>query len=106
VDDTAVGAGQGGQDATCPDIPDPPPPAPGELPATAVEFVVTPQSADSKLRRAFYTCVRGTGVDGRNQEIIVRIRGNVAGRPGYVRTAKLIIPMEIRVITRGVFGKE
>jgi prepilin-type N-terminal cleavage/methylation domain-containing protein len=83
------------------------------LPATVTNqaYVLTPTVAQ---RRGFYTCVNvslgGTPlaptVNQPNQEVVVYINGNAAGRGGIPRdTGNLVIPMETRVLTRGALNK-
>ncbi len=54
----------------------------------------------------FYACVRGADVSTLNQEVIVRLRGNIAGQPGIPRDSDgTPITMETRVLTRGVIER-
>jgi prepilin-type N-terminal cleavage/methylation domain-containing protein len=60
--------------------------------------------------RGFYICVKGATDQGAlNQEVILRIQGEAANRPGipdFNPTRPLIsVPMEMRVMTRGVLNK-
>jgi prepilin-type N-terminal cleavage/methylation domain-containing protein len=56
---------------------------------------------------SFYACVRGSDNSTVNQEVIVRINGSAAGRPG-IKLTEAVTPtaMEARVMTRGVLGKQ
>ncbi|NDJ16269.1 PilW family protein [Myxacorys almedinensis] len=66
------------------------------------DYTVTPASASA---RGFYVCVKGAESNGKlNQEVIIRIQGNVAGRPG-ASNANIPLPIETRVLTRGVLNK-
>jgi prepilin-type N-terminal cleavage/methylation domain-containing protein len=59
-----------------------------------------------RARRSIYTCIRGGASAGLNQEVIVRLQANAAGRPGVPRIgSSLPITMETRVLTRGVLNK-
>ncbi|WP_415354691.1 hypothetical protein [Leptolyngbya sp. FACHB-1624] len=58
----------------------------------------------------FYVYVKGTENKGAlNQEVVIRIQGDAAGRPGVagVNLARPVIPisLETRVLTRGVTDK-
>jgi hypothetical protein len=83
---------------------------------TAKKFRPNQTIADG--RRGFYTCINvtkqssGVGEPIKptakqpNQEVVVYINGNAAGRSGIPRdTGNLIIPMETRVLTRGALNK-
>jgi prepilin-type N-terminal cleavage/methylation domain-containing protein len=75
---------------------------------TAPKFEVTPPPAlatGTKARRSFYACVRGGSSAGLNQEVIVRLQANAAGRPGIPKQGSLPITMEARILTRGVLNK-
>jgi prepilin-type N-terminal cleavage/methylation domain-containing protein len=75
---------------------------------TTPTFEVTPPVAlatGAKARRSFYACVRGGASAGLNQEVIVRLQANAAGRPGIPKQGSLPITMESRVMTRGVLNK-
>lgn len=80
-------------------------PAPATNPLT--DYVLTPTDATARGFRGFYVCVKGSSSNGTlNQEVIVRIQGNAAGRPGIPRNrANVSIPMETRVLVRGVLNK-
>jgi prepilin-type N-terminal cleavage/methylation domain-containing protein len=72
------------------------------------KFEVTPPAGlatGAKARRSFYACVRGGASAGLNQEVIVRLQANAAGRPGIPKQGSLPITMESRVMTRGVLNK-
>lgn len=92
VDQTGV-VDAGGSDSLCPN------------PST--DYVITPDQALANRNRGFYVCVKGASNDRKlNQEVVVRIQGNAAGRPGLTRSgASVAIPMETRVLTRGVYNK-
>lgn len=104
MDDT-VGSNVG----SCPSSPPPPAPAP-TAPAVVPqdEFTLSPTPAlasGNREKRGFYACVRGTGAS-LNQEVIVRLQANAAGRPGVPKVgSSLPITMETRVLTRGVLNK-
>lgn len=81
--------------------------------ASSPPFVLTPRVGG--VARGLYACVR-TGTTANptqflgaqsnlNQEVAVFIRGNAAGRPGIPANGSLLIPMETRVLTRGVLNK-
>jgi prepilin-type N-terminal cleavage/methylation domain-containing protein len=76
-------------------------------PAPAADYVITPTTATASGFRGFYVCVKGAISNGTlNQEVVVRIQGNAAGRPGIPRDrASVPIPMETRVLVRGVLNK-
>jgi hypothetical protein len=57
------------------------------------------------VRRGFYACVRGADNANLNQEVLIRIRADAVGRAGLPIYGRLLLPMETRVMTRGVFGK-
>jgi prepilin-type N-terminal cleavage/methylation domain-containing protein len=88
-----------GTDASCPINPTDP---------SIVDYVMTPDKSSfgaTPARRGFYVCVKGASNNGNlNQEVVVRIQGNVAGRPG-MSSANIPIPLETRVLTRGVLNK-
>jgi prepilin-type N-terminal cleavage/methylation domain-containing protein len=56
-------------------------------------------------RTVFYACVRGSGGANLNQEVLLRVRANGAGRGGVPIDRDLPLTMETRVLTRGVLGK-
>jgi prepilin-type N-terminal cleavage/methylation domain-containing protein len=77
-------------------------------------YIPTPNNP-AVTRRGFYTCINvTTEVSGTiksnqtNQEVVVYINGNAAGKPGIPRDSnvQLTIPMETRVLTRGALKKE
>jgi prepilin-type N-terminal cleavage/methylation domain-containing protein len=89
------------------------PVAPGVRPdgADPAAFIPTPDPAggyaSAVARNIFYACVRGSGGGNLNQEVLVRIRANAAGRAGLdVNQADIPLTMETRVLTRGVVGKD
>lgn len=95
-----------------------PQPLPEKLPATTLPdgsveperykggYQITPNSAVANGRRGFYACVIGAESYGKlNQEVVVRINGNAAGRPGVSLNSEVPIQMETRVLTRGVINK-
>jgi prepilin-type N-terminal cleavage/methylation domain-containing protein len=93
--------------ATCP--PGPQLATPGGIPPA--QFVVTPDQSGSYIsnlrKNIFYACVRGSGSGALNQEVLVRIQGNGAGRAGLnVKSTELPLTMETRVLTRGLIGKD
>ncbi len=71
----------------------------------STEYVQTPKAPIGNAR-GFYVCVRGAA-DGANlnQEVLVRIQGDAAGRPGIPLTSAVPISLETRVLTRGVVNK-
>lgn len=76
-------------------------------------YELTPRrgsSASDEPYRGFYVYVKGTQDRGTlNQEVVIRIQGDAAGRPGVggVDSDRPVIPLslETRVLTRGVTGK-
>lgn len=91
------------------------PSGPGRAPEIP-GLVLTPANASSPSStnpdppRGFYVYVRGGGQSDLNQEVIIRIQGDAAGRPGIPNTGPLtrpIVPisLETRVLTRGVTDK-
>lgn len=83
-------------------------------------YQITPRNepAGNNPPRGFYVCVRRSGEQGvldqermgaLNQEVIVRIQGEAANRPGVPdlnpNKPSVPIPMETRVLTRGVVNK-
>jgi prepilin-type N-terminal cleavage/methylation domain-containing protein len=91
--------------ATCP--PGPSLPVSGTTPE---QFIVTPAPegpySSTLPKSIFYACVRGAGAK-LNQEVLVRIQANGAGRAGLnVKATELPITMETRVLTRGLVGKD
>ncbi|MGV0025147.1 PilW family protein [Phormidesmis priestleyi] len=92
-------------DAACPATAQPASPA---LPLPQ-NYVITPapNPLTNTPARGFYVCVKGATSNGTlNQEVVVRIQGNAAGRPGIPRDrASVPIPMETRVLIRGVLNK-
>lgn len=72
-------------------------------------LVLTPASA-SNPPRGFYVYVRGAEREGDlNQEVVIRIQGDAAGRPGIPdltpNRPRVPISLETRVLTRGVTNK-
>ncbi|BAU12737.1 hypothetical protein LEP3755_32680 [Leptolyngbya sp. NIES-3755] len=72
-------------------------------------LVLTPASA-SNLPRGFYVYVRGADQEsGFNQEVVIRIQGDAAGRPGIRDFApnrpRVPISLETRVLVRGANNK-
>ncbi|KAM3114479.1 PilW family protein [Phormidesmis sp. 146-33] len=80
-------------------------------PAPTTDYVLTPTTAPTNPltntpARGFYVCVKGAVSNGTlNQEVVVRIQGNAAGRPGIPLRGSVPIPMETRVLVRGVLNK-
>lgn len=77
--------------------------------ACPTDYVATPKSPASNAR-GFYVCVRGAANGATlNQEVLVRIQGDAAGRPGIppgdVTKPQVPITLETRVLTRGVVNK-
>jgi prepilin-type N-terminal cleavage/methylation domain-containing protein len=91
-------------DTQCPSVP----------PSTPSDYVRTPAAPSP---RGFYVCVNGATaptnppssvrvpIVNQNQEVVVYLRGNAAGRSGVPRNGNLLIPMETRVMTRGALQK-
>jgi prepilin-type N-terminal cleavage/methylation domain-containing protein len=108
IDDRVIGAGAGaaaGAANLCP----PGPTAPPGTVAPAQFFPTPAQNGNysSPLpRNVVYACVRGAGGAALNQEVLLRIRANAAGRAGVTATSEIPLTMETRVLTRGVIGKE
>jgi prepilin-type N-terminal cleavage/methylation domain-containing protein len=73
------------------------------------KFELSPTTAlatGARARRSIYACVRGGAGAGLNQEVIIRLKANAAGRPGVPKVgSSLPITMETRVLTRGVLNK-
>jgi prepilin-type N-terminal cleavage/methylation domain-containing protein len=66
----------------------------------------TTLASGDRARRSIYTCIRGGASAGLNQEVIIRLQANAAGRPGVPKIgSSLPITMETRVLTRGVLNK-
>lgn len=77
---------------------------------------ITPLGPPTVIR-SFYACVRGQTNDARirgiaselgfNQEVLVVLKGNAAGRPGFPRdSSSLAFPIQTRVLTRGIVNKQ
>jgi prepilin-type N-terminal cleavage/methylation domain-containing protein len=70
-------------------------------------FTVSPTTTlatGTRAKRSIYACVRGGA--GLNQEVIIRLQANAAGRPGVPKIGSgLPITMETRVLSRGVLNK-
>jgi prepilin-type N-terminal cleavage/methylation domain-containing protein len=78
--------------------------------STPTGFIATPSptgtyTAATIPKTVFYACVRGSGGANLNQEVLLRIRANGAGRGGVPIDRDLPLTMETRVLTRGVLGK-
>jgi prepilin-type N-terminal cleavage/methylation domain-containing protein len=66
----------------------------------------TTLASGNRARRGIYACIRGGAGSGLNQEVIVRLQANAAGRPGLPKVGSNVpITMETRVLTRGVLNK-
>ncbi len=90
--------------ATCAN---PPIVAGGSAPAIITPDQAGAYAATTIPKNIFYACVRGSGGANLNQEVLVRIRANGAGRAGLnLRTTELPLTMETRVLTRGLTGKD
>lgn len=94
-----------GGNATCPTTP--PSTTAGATTTEGELYRLTPGQATN---RGFYVCVKGSPDQGAlNQEVIVRIQGEAANRPGIPDsnpTRPIVsVPMETRVLTRGVLNK-
>ncbi|MBD1842327.1 prepilin-type N-terminal cleavage/methylation domain-containing protein [Cyanobacteria bacterium FACHB-63] len=87
----------------------------GRAPDRSAEgLILTPRSGASAAAdppRGFYVYVRGGDREGDlNQEVIIRIQGDAAGRPGVpdigaANRPRVPIALETRVLTRGVTNK-
>jgi prepilin-type N-terminal cleavage/methylation domain-containing protein len=78
--------------------------------STPSGFIATPSPTGTYLattipKTVFYACVRGSGGATVNQEVLLRIRANGAGRGGVPLDRDLPLTMETRVLTRGILGK-
>jgi hypothetical protein len=77
--------------------------------AAPAAFTLSPTTTlatGDRSRRSIYACVRGGAGAGLNQEVIIRLQANAAGRPGVPKIgSSLPITMETRVLTRGVLNK-
>jgi prepilin-type N-terminal cleavage/methylation domain-containing protein len=68
-------------------------------------YITTPAPSVAGTRRGFYACVRGADNSALNQEVVVILQGNAAGRPGLDLSKNIPITMQTRVMTRGVVDK-
>lgn len=73
------------------------------------KYELTPKAPKDNAR-GFYVCVRGAANGAMlNQEVLVRIHGDAAGRPGIplgdLTKPQVPIALETRVLTRGVVNK-
>lgn len=90
-----------------------PSPQPSIIPGVAPDpgtyqggYVLTPNATVSRGKRGFFVCVNGSESYGKiNQEVVVRINGNAAGRPGIPRDRDVPLQLETLVLTRGVVNK-
>jgi prepilin-type N-terminal cleavage/methylation domain-containing protein len=80
---------------------------PNVTPLEVDGYQITPKSSIANGKRGFYVCVNGSGSNGRkNQEVVVTIQGNAAGKPGFPSNSRnASFPMQTRVLTRGVVNK-
>lgn len=84
-----------------------------EEPDEDLALILTPRngaSAATDPPRGFYVYVRGGNREGDlNQEVVIRIQGDAAGRPGVPELnpnrPRVPISLETRVLTRGVTNK-
>jgi prepilin-type N-terminal cleavage/methylation domain-containing protein len=68
--------------------------------------IATGGTSGFKSTLGFYACVQRPNAVGLNQEVLVYLKGNAAGRPGLpVTTAEIPFQLEARVLARGVAGK-
>ncbi|MGG6270215.1 prepilin-type N-terminal cleavage/methylation domain-containing protein [Leptolyngbya sp. AN03gr2] len=82
-------------------------------PSDLAGLVLTPANASSATDdppRGFYVYVRGAEREGDlNQEVVIRIHGDAAGRPGIPNSPadrpRVPLSLETRVLTRGVTNK-
>ncbi len=69
---------------------------------TGVNYVISPTTG----ARSFYACVNDRQTLGDSQDVLIYLRGNVAGRSGYSVGATSFLPtLETRVLSRGVLGR-
>jgi prepilin-type N-terminal cleavage/methylation domain-containing protein len=96
----------GSDTANCPAEAPPitPPTGTATVPAKFQLSPTTTLANGERARRSIYACVRGGASI--NQEVIIRLQANAAGRPGVPKVgSSLPITMETRVLTRGVLNK-
>jgi hypothetical protein len=92
--------------ANCPTEPAVVLPPGTSAPAAFTLSPTTTLATGDRARRSIYACVRGGAGAGLNQEVIIRLQANAAGRPGVPKIgSSLPITMETRVLSRGVLNK-
>lgn len=68
---------------------------------TGVNYVISPTAGI----RSFYACVNDRQTLGDSQDVLIYLRGNVAGRPGASLASPFLPTLETRVLSRGVLGR-
>ena len=68
---------------------------------TGVKYVISPTTGV----RSFYACVNDRATIGDSQDVLIYVRGNVAGRPGSSGANPFLPTLETRVLSRGVLGR-
>ncbi|NJR37662.1 MAG: prepilin-type N-terminal cleavage/methylation domain-containing protein [Leptolyngbyaceae cyanobacterium CSU_1_4] len=69
---------------------------------TGVSYKISPTTGV----RSFYACVNDRQTLGDSQDVLIYLRGNVAGRPGSSLSPTPFLPtLETRVLSRGVLGR-
>ncbi|MBW4515288.1 MAG: type II secretion system GspH family protein [Timaviella obliquedivisa GSE-PSE-MK23-08B] len=68
---------------------------------TGVSYDISPKAGV----RSFYACVNDRQTLGDSQDVLIYLRGNVAGRPGASLASPFLPTLETRVLSRGVLGR-
>jgi prepilin-type N-terminal cleavage/methylation domain-containing protein len=68
---------------------------------TGVKYDISPTTGV----RSFYACVNDRQTLGDSQDVLIYLRGNVAGRPGASLSSPFLPTLETRVLSRGVLGR-
>jgi len=68
---------------------------------TGVSYDISPKVGV----RSFYACVNDRQTLGDSQDVLIYLRGNVAGRPGASLASPFLPTLEARVLSRGVLGR-
>ena len=68
---------------------------------TGVSYNISPKVGV----RSFYACVNDRQTLGDSQDVLIYLRGNVAGRPGSSLASPFLPTLETRVLSRGVLGR-
>jgi prepilin-type N-terminal cleavage/methylation domain-containing protein len=104
----AAKAGDADDTKLCPDLPNAPQNTKGGF-----NLSVLTGKTKQPVSRGFYACVRGseisaTGGELANQEVVIRLKANAAGKAGLPNNGKTDVPitMEARVLSRGALGKK